>query len=103
MPRTGPSLRPALAALAFALAVCASYALQRLWDARTEPPLGAIVAQTTIPYTWRVATALLHGAGAAALVGLGVSEDGAARWLHRAPWLVAGVVLPAVLAMLAVP
>lgn len=98
----------AVAALSFGLACCLSYALQRLWDARTDPPLGTVLLQATIPYYWRIAAATLHGAGVAALVlvalrSTGSVQERAERWLARAPWLVPLVVLPCVLAMLAVP
>jgi len=98
-----PRPRLAVAALSFALVAVASYALQRLWDARTEPPPGAVLLQTTIPYYWRVAMALLHGLGAATLAGLALDRDAALRWLSRAPWLVPLVVLPALLAMVLRP
>lgn len=95
--------RAAAAAMAFALAVCLSYAAQRLLDARSEPPPGTVLLQATIPYYWRVSLALLHGLGAAALAGFGLSDAAAERWLARAPWLVPLVVLPAVAAMVLVP
>lgn len=87
----------------FALVAVASYALQRLWDARTEPPLGTVLLQATIPYYWRCAGALLHGLLAAVLVAGGLPEArlaAALRGLHLA--LPAGVLL-AGLAMLLVP
>ena len=98
-----PAPRLALAALAFALACCLSYAAQRLWDAGTEPPPGTVLLQATIPYYWRVGLSLLHGAGAAALAGLGTTPDTARRWLTHAPWLVPACVVPAALAMWLVP
>jgi hypothetical protein len=95
--------RLAAAALAFALACCLSYAGQRLWDARTEPPPGTVLLQATIPYYWRVGATLLHGGGAALILGLALDDAAARRWLGRAPWLVPLVVLPAALAMALVP
>ncbi|NOY27455.1 MAG: hypothetical protein GXP62_16435, partial [Oligoflexia bacterium] len=73
------------------------------------PPLGSVLLQATIPYYWRIAAAALHGAGVATLVLVALRSAGSARqaraerWLARAPWLVVLVVLPCVLAMLAVP
>ena len=55
-----------------ALVAVASYALQRLWDAETEPPLGSVVAQATIPYYWRVGGALVHAAMAGVLGWFGL-------------------------------
>lgn len=98
-----PRPRIAAAALSFSLACCLSYACLRLWDARTEPPMAAVALQATIPYYWRVGLVLLHGVGAATLVGMALSPPTATRWLARAPWLVPLVVLPAVVAMLLVP
>lgn len=95
--------RLAAAALVFALACCLSYAGQRLWDARTEPPPGTVLLQTVIPYYWRVGATLLHGGGAALLAFLALDDAMARAWLGRARWLVPLVVLPAALSMLLVP
>ena len=95
--------RRALAAMVFALVAVGSYALQRMWDGVGEPPIGAVLQTTTIPYFWRLATAALHGLGAAVAAGLAADADTAERWLLRAPVLVPAVVLPAVLAMALVP
>jgi hypothetical protein len=95
--------RLAAAALCFALICCLSYAGQRLWDARTEPAIGTVSLQATIPYYWRLAITALHGLGAAALAYWGLPESAAERLLRVTPWLVPLVVLPAVIAMLMVP
>lgn len=103
MPRPEPDPRPALGLLAFALGVVVSYTLQRLLDARTEPPIGTVVQTATIPYYWRVGTAVLHGLGLGTLAGLGLREAQAAHLLALAPWLVPLLVLPAALALTLVP
>jgi hypothetical protein len=92
----------AAAALVGALAFVASYALQRLADAATEPPVGMVLSQATIPYFWRLGFAALHAAGAAVAAGL-LGPGVAHRLLRAAPWLVPAVVAPAALAMALVP
>ncbi len=91
------------AGVVFSLGVVASYALQRLVDAGSEPPLGTVLRQPFIPYFWRVGAALVHGLGAAALAWAALDEAWAARLLRASPWLAAFVVVPAVVAMLWVP
>jgi hypothetical protein len=95
--------RLALFAYAFALVVVASYAGQRLWDSVGEPPLGAVLRQATIPYYWRVGTALLHGIIAGVSAATAATPDRAEAWLARAGWLVPLVVLPSALALALVP
>jgi|AACY02.2.fsa_nt_gi hypothetical protein len=95
--------RLALAALAFALVVVASYAGQRLWDSIDEPPLGTVLRQVTIPYYWRVGTAALHGLIAGVAAATAATPARAEAWLARAGWLVPLVVVPAALAMALVP
>lgn len=80
----------------------ASYVLQRLIDAGSEPPIGAVLAQAHVPYYWRMAVALLHGLTLAAL-SLGLPQAWRARLLHWAPLWVAALALVCVVAMLAVP
>ena len=91
------------AALVFGLGVVASYALQRLIDAGGEPPLGTVLRQPTIPYFWRVGTAVVHGLGAGAFVWAALDEAQASRLVEATRWLAPLVVLPAVAAMLCVP
>ena len=38
-----------------------SYTIQRVFDAQTEPPMGAVIRQANIPYYWRTTMALAHG------------------------------------------
>lgn len=95
--------RLAAAALVFALVCCLSYAGQRLWDARTEPAIGTVTMQATIPYFWRLSITALHGSGAAALTFWGLAEGSAERLLQATPWLLPLVVLPAAILMLLVP
>lgn len=99
--------RSAVAGLALTLTAttcAASYALQRLLSAlQGEPAWTEILAQEHVPYTWRVALALLNGVTVGAAVGLGVREDRAALLLQWTPLLVPLVTLPLALAMVAVP
>lgn len=97
------SARRAVTAAAFGLAVVASYAVQRLVDASTEPPLGTVLLQAHIPYYWRVGAAALHGAIVAAAVAVGLDEPRAARVLGALPWVTVAVVVPAAVAMAVVP
>lgn len=80
-----------------------SYAAQRLWDARTEPPLGTVVAQAVIPYFWRLGITALHALAVGSLLYFGLSEAGARRLVAATPWLAPLLALPAMLAMMAVP
>ena len=93
----------ALAAAALALVVVASYSIQRLLDATTEPQMGSIIHQSTIPYFWRVAFATLHGVGAGVALRLSVSAPTAERWLSRTPGLALAIALPAAVLMALVP
>lgn len=97
--------RPQLAAavLVGAVAVCLSYAGQRLWDSVGEPAPGTVLQQATIPYYWRVGFAAVHGVAAATAAGLGLRDGAARAWLARAPWWVPALVLPAALSMALVP
>jgi hypothetical protein len=99
----GAAHRDALVGLTLALVFVASYTIQRLVDATSEPPLGAVLQQSTIPYYWRLAFATLHATGAAATVRLSASASTAERWLGRSPWLIMGVVIPAALLLALVP
>lgn len=104
MSTSAPRSARLLVALSLAaLVAVASYALQRLWDAQTEPPLGSVVTQATIPYYWRVGGALVHAAMAGVLGWFGLGEEAASRWIPRLPALVVLVVLPAAVAMVLVP
>ncbi len=80
----------------------ASYVVQRLIDAGSEPPIGTVLAQAHIPYYWRMAVALLHGLVLAAL-SLGLPEAWRGRLLHAAPIWVPALCLLTLLTMLAVP
>lgn len=91
------------AVVVFGLGVVASYALQRLFDAGSEPPLGTVMRQPIIPYCWRVGTAVVHGLGAGALAWAALDDEQANRLLVATPWLAPLVVLPAAAAMLWVP
>ncbi len=100
----GARRRVALGAVAASLAAVLSYAAQRLGTAALgEPDPAAIVASAHTPYYGRLALCLMHAALAGLLVGMPLSEEAAGRWLARAPWLVLAVVLPAALALMAVP
>lgn len=91
------------AGLVFGLGVVASYALQRLVDAGSEPALGTVLRQPYIPYYWRVGASLVHGLGGAALAWAVLDKAQAARLLRASPWLAALVVVPAMIAMMWVP
>ena len=80
----------------------ASYVLQRLIDAGSEPPIGTVLAQEHIPYYWRMAVAVLHGLVLAAL-SVGLPQRLRLRLLHLAPIWVGAVSGCTVVAMLAVP
>lgn len=95
--------RRAAALLAFGAGVVASYAIQRLIDAGSEPPMGAVLRQSIIPYYWRAGTALVHGLGAGAFAWALLEGDRARQALALAPWLLPAVVLPAMVAMVWVP
>lgn len=94
-------------AAAFALgavAVCVSYAAQRLWSAyggEVDPRM--VLATEHIPYFYRAALALLHGVVLGVGAGLYLDEPAAVRALGRVPALVVLVVVPAALLMVAVP
>ena len=89
--------------LVFGLGVVVSYAVQRLVDAPGEPPLGTVLRQPTIPYFWRVGTALVHGLGSGAFAWAFLEEAQASRLINATPWLAPLLVLPAGAAMLWVP
>ncbi|MFT5582944.1 MAG: hypothetical protein ACI9VR_000521 [Cognaticolwellia sp.] len=80
----------------------ASYVLQRLIDAGSEPPIGTVLAQEHIPYYWRMAVALLHGLVLAAL-SIGLPQIWRVRMLQWAPVWVGTVCVCTLIAMLAVP
>ncbi len=86
-----------------ALVAVLSYAGQRLWDARVEPPLGSVLVQATIPYYWRAAGAVVQGVVVGTLVGFGLGPRGVRWGLARLPSLVLLVVLPAAISMVLVP
>lgn len=95
--------RRTLALAACAALACASYALQRLLDARGEPPMSALLYQAHTPYYWRMALAAMHGVAAGLLLAFGLGDAEAERWLGRAPTLLALLVLSAAAAMVIVP
>ena len=93
-------MRLAAAAALFGLVAPASYAIQRLVDARGEAAVGMVLQQVHIPYYWRVGLAVLHGLSAALIGGLLLRDDAdAERLLARLPWLLWPTVLAAAAAM----
>lgn len=92
--------RVALAATAFAVVVSWSYVGQHLGAKWLDDGRGAsVIMQAHVPFYWRCFVALWHGLLVAAVLGLGVSEAGAGRWLERLrPWLVPTMLTAAILA-----
>ncbi len=95
--------RRAAATLLAALAVLVSYLVQRLLDARGAAPMGTVFMQASVPYFWRIAMAVVHGAGTWVLVRLALTEGQAAWALRRAPLLVSVVVAAFLLVAFLVP
>ena len=85
------------------MVACASYALQRLYDARTEAPMSAVLLSAHAPYYWRMALATLHGVSAGVLLGWGLRDEEAERWLGRLSLPLTLVVLAAAAAMVLRP
>ena len=80
-----------------ALVMIASYAVQRLIDAQSEPPMGTVVLQATIPYYWRTAMAVIHGALVLVLASV-------LKLRYQPPaWLCGVVIAVAAMAMVMVP
>ncbi len=87
-----------------AVAVCVSYAAQRLGSAYGgEVDARMVLATEHIPYFYRAALALLHGVVVGVGAGLAIDDAAAVRVLGRVPALVLLVVVPAALLMVAVP
>ena len=80
-----------------ALVMVASYALQRLLDAQSEPPIGTVLMQATIPYYWRASMAVVHG-----LMALFIAEALQVT-LEPPAWMCTVVVLLSAAAMVMVP
>ncbi|MED5370959.1 MAG: hypothetical protein VX899_08110 [Myxococcota bacterium] len=99
-----PELRARLplALSAFGLVGTASYTLQRLYDAATETDSGLILATATIPYFWRAGSAALHALSVFAVM-LAVPSSLSSSMQDKLPWVVWGVVIPCVVALLVVP
>ena len=66
-------------------------------DAQSEPPMGTVVLQATIPYYWRTAMAVIHGT-----LALVVASVLKVRYQPPA-WLCGVVIAVAAVAMVMVP
>jgi len=89
--------------LTFALVCVFSYAVQRLVDAQSEPPMGTVLMQESIPYYWRVGISVAHGVAAVVLLSIRLSWDSFPRASAPWRWALGTVVVAAAMAMLVVP
>ena len=87
----------------FAVVCILSYAVQRLVDAQTEPPMGTVLLQEDIPYYWRVGISLAHGGAAVLLLSIRLSWDGFPRSGVVWKWMIGLVIIGSSVAMLVVP
>jgi hypothetical protein len=80
-------------------AAAASYTIQRLLDAQSEP--AGLLLTTHIPYYWRAGMAGLHGLTVAILIASLARQP--TRWLNHLPIAVLVIVGLSVLAMSVCP
>ncbi len=90
--------RIALGAAVFPLVAIASCVLQQLLGALQQPAVGAVLAQASTPYFWRIALAAMHGLSAALIAAF--ASTAPRRWLARLPLLTAATVSLSVAASL---